>query len=348
MNPRTARILAIAAAILAGATATLAGATTPGKNGLIAFTRYRLQNAPIWSEIFVANPDGSGLRKVSHSPVAAEDDQAHWSPDGNWIVFDRCTSKGPCSLWLVQSDGTGQRRLSPPCPASRPPSACADDSGPSFAPDGRHVAFTHEWGQVKKTSLGDQIQHSAIATIDLNGKHLTILRQLPPYAGDLQAPRISPNGKLLVFDRYNSALARPAGGDALFISSVYGGPARQLTPWQLSAGSPDWSPDSKHLLFKQFIPGASELTPGTNLYTIGVDGTGLRRVTNVGVSHYVLAGSFSPDGTSIVYATDLAATPNPGQSPFADIDTVPLTGGSPTLVTHTADLDGWPSWGTHP
>jgi Tol biopolymer transport system component len=315
-------------------------------NGLIAFTRYRLQNAPIWSEIFVANPDGSGLRKVSHSPVAAEDDQAHWSPDGNWIVFDRCTSKGSCSLWLVRPDGTGQRRLSPPCPASRPSSVCADDSGPSFAPDGQHVVFTHEWGRIKRTSLGDQIEHSAIATVDLEGKHLSILRQLPPYAGDLQAPRISPNGKLVVFDRYNSASARPAGGDALFISSVGGSGARQLTPWRLSAGSPDWSPDSKQVLFKEFIQGASELTPGTNLYTIGASGTNLRRVTNVGASHYVLAGSFSPDGTSIVFATDAEATANPNAAqPFADVFTMRTDGTNLKPATRTPNLDGWPTWG---
>jgi Tol biopolymer transport system component len=348
VNPRIARMLAIAATTLAGATATFASATTPGKNGLIAFTRYRLQNAPIWSEIFVANPDGSGLMRVSHSAVAVEDDQAHWSPDGKWIVFDRCTDRGPCSLWLVRPDGTGQHRLSPPCPASRPSSVCADDTGPSFAPDGRHVVFTHEWGRVKRTSLGDQIEHSAIAPLDLQGKHLSLLRQLQPYAGDLQAPRISPDGKLLAFDRYNSTLARPAGGDALFIRSVNGGAARQLTPWRLSAGSPDWSPDSKHVLFKEFIQGASELTPGANLYTIGVNGTDLRRVTNVGASHYVLAGSFSPDGTSIVFATDLGATANPLSNTFADIDTMPLAGGPPTKVTRAANLDGWPTWGTHP
>jgi len=344
------RLLTITvAASLAGitvATATLAHATTPGKDGLIAFTRYRLQNAPIWSEIFVANPDGSGVRKVSHSPVAVEDDQAHWSRDGTWIVFDRCTSKGPCSLWLVRPDGSGQRQLSPPCSTKRTPPVCPDDSGPSFAPDGRHVVFTREWGKVKQTSLGDEIEHSAIATVDLEGKHLSILRQLPPYAGDLQAPRISPNGKLMVFDRYNSASARPAGGDALFVSSLNGGPARQLTPWPLSAGSPAWSPDSKHVLFKEFIQGASELTPGTNLYTIGANGTDLRRVTNVGASHYVLAGSFSPDGTSIVLATDAEATANPNAAqPFADVFTMRIDGTNLKPATRTPNLDGWPSWG---
>jgi Tol biopolymer transport system component len=339
-------VAALVVTVLATATAaSRSGATTPGQNGRIAFTRYRLQNSPLWSEIWVASPDGSGAHKVSHSPKAVEDDQAHWSPDGRWIVFDRCTSDGPCSVWLVRPDGSGQRRLSPACPSIRPPRVC-DDSGASFSPDGRRVVLTHAWGLVKKTSLGDEIEHSSIATIDVDGKHLEILRQLAPYAGDLQSPRISPNGKLIVFDRYNSASVRPGGGDALFVTAVTGGPSRQLTPWRLSAGSPDWSPDGKRLLFKRFIPGASELTPGTNLYTIGVDGTGMRRVTNVGNSHYVLAGSFSPDSASIVFATDEQGTPNPRGGTFADIFTTRLGTTKQTPVTRSANLDGWPSWGS--
>ncbi len=329
----------VGVAILAGAVDV--SATTPGDNGLIAFTRYRLQNSPLWSEIFVARPDGSEVRKVSHSAKAVEDDQAHWSPNGQWIVFDRCTANGPCSIWLVHPDGSGQRRLSAPCPAR---GSCSDDSGPAFAPDGEHVVFTHEWGHVKHFRLGDQIEHSAIATVDLEGRHLTILRRLAPYAGDLQAPRLSPDGKLLVFDRYNSNRARPAAGDALFVAAVGGGPTRQLTGWGLSAGSPDWSPDGKRVLFKQYLPG-NELIPGTNLYTIGLDGSGLRRVTNVGDTHYVLAGSFSPDGKSIVFATDNDATPNPRGTTSADVFTMQLGITAKEPVTRAANLDGWPSWG---
>jgi Tol biopolymer transport system component len=335
-------------AVIAAALAALAHATTPGRDGMVAFTRYRLQNSPIWSEIFVVRPDGTGVRRVSHSPVAVEDDQAQWSPDGNWIIFDRCTTDGPCSLWLVRPDGSNQHRLSPACPSAHPGEVCGDDANASFAPDGQHVVFTHAWGHVKKSALGDEIEHSAIAKLDLNGKHLTILQQLPPYAGDLQTPRISPNGKLIVYDRYNSAFAKPAGGDALFITPASGGTPRQLTPWRLSAGSPDWSPDSKQVLFKKFIPATSELSPGSELYTINADGSHLRRITNVGPYHYVLAGSFSPDGNAIVYATDSNATPNPRGKTFADIVTTPLAGHATTLLTHAANLDGWPTWGTHP
>ena len=263
-----------AIAVVLAAVAALAHGASPGGNGLIAFTRYRLQDAPLWSEIYVVRPDGSGVRRVSHSTVAVEDDQARWSPDGSWIVFDRCPSDGPCSLWLVRPDGSDQQRLSPACAPSGPGEVCGDDSNASFTPDGHRVVFTHGWGHVRKTALGDEIEHSAIATLDLSGKQLTILRQLAPYAGDLQAPRMSPNGKLLVYDRYNSTFAKPSGGDALFIVPASGGTPRRLTPWRLSAGSPDWSPDSTQVLFKKFIQGSTELTPGTNLYTIKADGTG--------------------------------------------------------------------------
>ena len=57
-------VCGVAAALALGTLTTLAHATTPGTNGLIAFTRYRLQNNPLWSEIFVADPDGRGERRL--------------------------------------------------------------------------------------------------------------------------------------------------------------------------------------------------------------------------------------------------------------------------------------------
>ena len=65
----------------------------------------------------------------------------------------------------------------------------------------------------------------------------------------------------------------------------------------------------------------------------------------MGANHYVLAGSYSPDGKAIVYATDLDATPKPLGSKFPDIVTQPLGGGPVTRITHSANLDGWPTWG---
>lgn len=330
----------VCTALLAGATDV--SATTPGRNGLIAFTRYRLQNAPLWSEIFVVRPDGGGARRVSHSAKPVEDDQAHWSPDGRWIVFERCPANAPCSVWLVRSDGSRQHRLLP-CSAT---GGC-NDSGASFAPDGKHIVFARDWGPDKQGSSpgNDQVEHSAIVETDLDGKHPTILRRADAYSGGFAAPRISSDGRVLLFDRYrwNPERLTP---DALYVVGIGGNHLRRLTPFKLDVQSGDWSPDGTHVLFKSSIAGVGELTAGTNLYVVDADRTHLRRITNVGTYHYVLAGSFAPDGTSIVFATDANATSNPRGGTFADIFTMRLGTHSQHRLTRTANLDGWPSWGS--
>jgi Tol biopolymer transport system component len=92
-------------------------------------------------------------------------------------------------------------------------------------------------------------------------------------------------------------------------------------------------------------PAPGNWPPGTNLYTVAVDGSRLRQLTNVGPDHYVLGGSFSPDGSSIVFATDSGGTANPLGKTFADVFTMRLDGTGLAPVTRTANLDGWPTWG---
>jgi hypothetical protein len=59
-------------------------------------------------------------------------------------------------------------------------------------------------------------------------------------------------------------------------------------------------------------------------------------------------GHYSPDGNPVVFATDEGATFNPKGNTFADIVTMRLGAGKLTYVTHAANLDGWPTWGTAP
>ena len=69
MNARTATLSAVfAVASALGLTSAVAHATAPGKNGRIAFERFRRSDKPLWSEIWVIDPDGTGERKVSHAP----------------------------------------------------------------------------------------------------------------------------------------------------------------------------------------------------------------------------------------------------------------------------------------
>lgn len=340
---RRTLLLALLAAGLALAPA-FAHATTPGSNGQIAFTRYRLQDNPLWSEIWVANQDGSGEHRVSHSARAFVDRQPHWSPDGKQIAFTRC-GKFVCSIWLVRPDGTEQHPLTRICWAKPP--ACPDNSHPSFAPDGRHVVFVNETGRIRERPTGGEIENSEIVTTDLQGGHTKVLRRSTGFRVGFGQPELSPDGTKLVYRRYNSSRTRPVYRRALFVVNVNGSRLRRLTPWSLRATGGDWAPDGSRILFASNAFKDDNLAPGTNLYSIRPDGTDLRRLTNVGADHYVLAGSYSADGKAIVYATDLNATPKPlGGNTFPDIVTQPLGGGPVTRITHSANLDGWPTWGS--
>jgi TolB protein len=83
-------------------------------------------------DIFEANPDGSGLKRLTDSP--GYDAEASYSPDGKHIVF--CSNRGgPANLelYIMDADGKNVRQLthSPGC----------YNGGPFFSPDGKRVVF---------------------------------------------------------------------------------------------------------------------------------------------------------------------------------------------------------------
>ncbi|HEV2590797.1 MAG TPA: hypothetical protein VGU02_02790 [Gaiellaceae bacterium] len=334
----TATVVTVAVfAAVAGASSRPVGRSVSSgrltSKGLIAFTRYRLQSSPLWSEIWVARPDGSRAVRVSRSGRAVEDDQAHFSPDGRWIVFDRCTQDGPCSIWRVRPTGAGQTRVMIPCAARM-----CDDSNAAFAPDGRHLLIQHEWGTVKSGTIpdNDQIEYSAIIETNLDGSHAVTLREFDGWSGGFEAPRLTPNGRTVVFRAYRWRPDRILPR-ALYTAPKTGGPAHRITPLTLQAGGEAVSPDGRSVLFKSTFGG--ELTPGNALYTVSIDGSGLRQLIPPSAS-YVITGSYSPDGRSIVFATNDGATGS-----FADVFTRDLSTGIRGQVTDTQNLDGWPDWG---
>lgn len=321
-------VCGITAVLAVGTRASASDATTPGKNGQIAFVRYRLQDAPLWSEIYVVNADGSGARKVSRSPVAVQDGGPQWSPDGRLIVFERCRG-GHCSVWLVRPDGSGQRRLTPAC--DRPAPACADYSHASFAPDGRHVVL-QRW----KESL----QASDIVSVDLRGKETVILKRAPGLSG-LSSPQISPNGRLLLFKGVNAA-----DHQALFVRPLSGGSSKRVTPWRMEVAGGDWSPDGTRILFQSRSRSGEVLVPGTAMYQVRADGTELDKVSNVPPTSYVIAGSYSPDGRWIVYGAGFDVTLASGVKISRDLVKQRVGGSEVVPVLRSAQLDGWPAWGS--
>jgi len=98
-----------------------------------------------------------------------------------------------------------------------------------------------------------------------------------------------------------------------------GDPGNQI---QLSSERGDpiaWSPDGSRLLVLREVPRGEDAFPHYNLYTLNADGT-LTPVTDA--NSWINGGSFSPDGTEVIY--------DAGNAIYA----VDAEGGTPRLVTH--------------
>ena len=339
-RPRTALASGLVVLTTVALTAALAGATAPARNGRIAFIRLHPGHDDRWSEIFVANADGTGETRITHPPVGYRDDLPDWSPGGSRVVFQRCAPNGgTCLVWSVKPDGSGLKRLSPPCRSGRVPPACVADTSPVYSPDGRHLAFVRSTG----TLIAAGVTSPALMVADSHLQHARAVVRFRPFRAGPYMVAWSPSAGQLAFAGVNeSPQAKPLGGRALYVVGVDGTGLRRVTPWSLQAGDRlDWSPDGSRILFRTDSDRKGAF--GANLYTVLPDGTDLRQLTHVRPSYRVLPGSYSPDGTSIVFSTTDGATNATLGLPDLFVMRVDGTGIRP--VTRSDTWDSSPDWG---
>lgn len=120
--------LALVAGLLLGAPAR---ATFPGPNGRIAFGDFGT------GQLYSINPDGTGLRQLTHVPEGSFAAQPDWSPDGRRLV-QRCAPEpiDICAIFSVGIDGRNLRALT----RFKTGLEEANDFWPTVAADGR-IAF---------------------------------------------------------------------------------------------------------------------------------------------------------------------------------------------------------------
>jgi Tol biopolymer transport system component len=312
--------LAAAAAVAAGLAPAAALATAPGTNGQIAFRRY-LGPDRTKGAIFVAAPDGSGERQLTTPPANTSDDYPDVAADGGFVAFQRCGHT--CHLFIVNTDGTGLRRIG---------SGSVDRSYPAISPDRSRIAFIRTFGHLRSNRPPD---HVAIYTIRLDGSGEGRVTLPKPKTAEDVDPQWSPDGRRIVFVRMNGT-ARPRHGQAIFAVNADGTGLHRVTPWKLRAGDgPDWSPDGTQILFRS--PETEDFLH-CNLFTIHPDGTGLRQVTHLAPTTKLYSASFSPDGTAITFGMT-------GVDGQADVWTMHADGTAATPVTRTAQWDSAPDWG---
>jgi len=144
-----------------------------------------------------------------------------WSPAGDSIVYSRRMSRATSALWVMGSDGSGQRQL------THPDEQREVDRYASWTPDGHQIVFSRGFLTLDNfSSLGD-VANDQIFVIDVDG---TDLREVTTADGRTAWwPSISKAGDDVVY----------VSDEDLYVIGIDGSNKRRLTT-NGDNTAPDW------------------------------------------------------------------------------------------------------------
>ncbi len=237
-------------------------------NGKIAFSGF---DGSTW-QIYVVNPDGSGLQQLTHLRGESAIQPA-WSPDGSRVAYVVQTSAqggGAPDIHVMNADGSNDEVL-------------AGGPGwqylPSWSPDGTRIAF------VSNEDGNDEIY---VVAVDRSGKG-----RLTNDPDEDLFPTWSPDMARIAF------VSNRDGVPQVYVMDADGG--RPTNVSRLPAGGaydPAWSPDGSKIAF------ASDGDGDPEIYVMDADGSGVTRLTEDPGHDWTPA--WSPDGSMLVFESDRA------------------------------------------
>jgi dipeptidyl aminopeptidase/acylaminoacyl peptidase len=198
-----------------------------------------------------------------------------------------------------------------------------------------HAAFPGENGKIAFTR-----GFSVVTVMNPDGTGET---DLNPENQNQKAPAWSPDGTKLAFARTVAGLGTP---HAIYTMNPDGTDLRRVTSSDRDEARPAWSPDGRKLVFERVIDDSTcdnFVECGEELFTINVDGTGERRLTD---NHtFDLFPAWSPDGSKIAFSRfELGSCVNQFSSCNWDIVTIDPDGAGEVNLLHNDEANLNPNW----
>lgn len=153
---------------------------------------------------------------------------------------------------------------------------------PTFSPDGKKIAYI-------SNKESDYFGQSAIYIYDVAAKKETLL-----IAGVRSALSWSPDGKMIVYSKYNSPSVYGHLYYDLYQYDLIEKEEKQLT-YNLRAHNPSFSSDGKEIAFVYGSDG------NVNIAVVKADGSGFTPITKFKNGEQALTPKWSPDGLRIVF-----------------------------------------------
>lgn len=291
------------------------------------------------------------LRNIQKLTFGGDNAEAYFSPDGKKLTLQvtNPTIGAHCDqIYLLDLN---QKNIS-----TKDLNLISTGTGRTtcsfFMPDGKHILYasTHEANKEcppkpKPRTDGKYLwpiyAEFDIYEADLNGKITRKFTDSPGY--DAEAV-VSPDGKYIVFTSTRS------GDLELWRMDIDGKNLKQLTFGLGYDGGAFFSHDSKKLVFRSSRPStaaeikeykdllAENLVAPTNMeiYTMNIDGSGLKQITNLGKANW--SPYFHPSDKKILFSSNHHST----RGYDFQIYSIDLDGNNLTQITYESEFNAFP------
>jgi TolB protein len=239
-------------------------------------------------DVYVLTGDGEPDRLTE-----SEGDEGFpaWSPDGSQIAFGRREGNGTIDLWVMEADGSGQRRVYD--------SGSVFQDGVAWHPDGEIIYLARGYFdgpgnmglKIIAVSVDGPETQSGVGVERLWDRHFT-------YTG----PAVTERGRRVAFGHYEG-YALPFRQD-IYVGnlSADGMVARrilQLTEEEGGDVNPSWSPDGSAIAWAHQTDRDSE---NHDVWVMNSDGSEKRQVTSEPGKE--MEPVWSSDGLAVYYVSD--------------------------------------------